>query len=233
MWGGKVKKTCGACCAQKSAYNKTHSKTTKGKKSGKERNDKNNKKNSQIRADKLRQVKLDAAVEDCGLISEEIEEISEMKCRYAINDLFNYFADEHRYLAYIGVARLYRVTTDTAHSQREQYRWLRQTNFRDGNGDTISANDADSKYGFKMRILATTHYAVVCNDAEKAAHTHYSNLPNKLWKYNGKGGVSNRDTDGTGKYTGLFVLFIMFCPKAQAEKAGYIINVANDDADGE
>ena len=84
-----------------------------------------------------------------------------------------------------------------------------------------------------MRILATTPYDFVCNDAEKAAHTHYSNLPNKLWKRNGAGGVSNRDTDGTGKYTGLFVLFIMFCPKAQAEEAGYTINVANDDADGE
>ena len=139
------------------------------------------------------------------------------------------FADEHRYLAYIGVARLYRVTTDTAHSRREQYRWLRGTNFRDGNGDTISANDADDTYGFKMRILATTPYAVVCNDAEKAAHTHYSNLPNKLWKYNGAGGVSNKGK--AGLYTGFFVLFIMFCPKAQAEKAGYITNVAN--ADGE
>jgi hypothetical protein len=62
---------------------------------------------------------------------------------------------------------------------------------------------------------------------------HYNNHPNKLWKYQGAGGVSNRDTGNTGLYTGLFVLFIMSCPKAQAEEAGYTTNVANADADGE
>jgi hypothetical protein len=82
-----------------------------------------------------------------------------------------------------------------------------------------------------MRILATAPYDFVCNDAEKAAHTHYSKRANKLRKRNGTGGVSNKGKGG--KYTGNFALFIMFCSKAQAEKAGYIINVANDDADGE
>jgi hypothetical protein len=82
MYGGKAKKTCDACCVGANARKTTHRNSTEGKKSqekkNKEHNKEHNKENNQITADKLRQVKLDEALEYDSLISEEIDEIDEI-----------------------------------------------------------------------------------------------------------------------------------------------------------